>query len=540
MRFGPVPRIEAGGAILVHSIGLADGRLRKGRVLTSADLAALAAAGVDEVIVARLDPGDLGEDAAAAAVAATLAPDAPGLSVQAPFTGRVNLYAETAGILRVDAAAVARLNGVDEAITLATLPDLARVQARDMVATVKILPYAVPATSVAAARATVAGPVLAIHPPLGGDATLIATRIAGMKDSVVDKGLAAVRTRLAALGVAVVEEVVVPHALAPLTQAVRGARGGMVLILGGSATQDRGDIGPAAVGASGGRLVRFGMPVDPGNLLFLGDLAGRAVVGLPGCVRSPALNGADWVLERLACGVPVGAADIAAMGVGGLLKEIPTRPQPRGAPASLPGRPVVEVLLLAAGSARRMRGTDKLMERVGDEPLLRRAARAAQGAQVARVHVVLDRTDGARAGALAGLGLGIVANPQAGEGMASSIRAGMARLGPATDAVILGFADMPEVGPGHYDRLIAAFSPEDGREIARAVTQAGLPGHPVLFGRRYFENLAALTGDRGAREIVAEAGERLVDVPTEGEGAVIDLDTPEAWAAWRAAQAATV
>ena len=73
----------------------------------------------------------------------------------------------------------------------------------------------------------------------------------------------------------------------------------------------------------------FGMPVDPGNLLFLGELSGRTVIGLPGCARAPALNGADWVLSREICGISVSARDIAGMGVGGLLKEIPTRPQPR-------------------------------------------------------------------------------------------------------------------------------------------------------------------------------------------------------------------
>ena len=71
------------------------------------------------------------------------------------------------------------------------------------------------------------------------------------------------------------------------------------------------------------------MPVDPGNLLVLGDLRGQPVIGLPGCARSPALNGADWVLERVACGLDITDDDIAGMGVGGLLKEIPLRPQPR-------------------------------------------------------------------------------------------------------------------------------------------------------------------------------------------------------------------
>jgi molybdenum cofactor cytidylyltransferase len=76
-------------------------------------------------------------------------------------------------------------------------------------------------------------------------------------------------------------------------------------------------------------VFRFGMPVDPGNLLFHGRQAGRPVIGLPGCARSPALNGADWVLERYACGLDVSDRDVAAMGVGGLLKEIGLRPQLR-------------------------------------------------------------------------------------------------------------------------------------------------------------------------------------------------------------------
>ena len=80
---------------------------------------------------------------------------------------------------------------------------------------------------------------------------------------------------------------------------------------------------------AGGHVARFGMPVDPGNLLFHGALATRPVIGLPGCARSPSLNGADWVLERYACGLQVTDADIAAMGVGGLLKEIAQRGHPR-------------------------------------------------------------------------------------------------------------------------------------------------------------------------------------------------------------------
>ena len=122
---------------------------------------------------------------------------------------------------------------------------------------------------------------------------------------------------------------IVPHKPKPLSQAISSVGGEVVMILTGSATSDVCDVAPEAVRAAGGQVDRFGMPVDPGNLLFLGSLGARPVIGLPGCARSPALNGADWVLSRVACGIETTGADIAAMGVGGLLKEIPTRPQPR-------------------------------------------------------------------------------------------------------------------------------------------------------------------------------------------------------------------
>jgi molybdenum cofactor cytidylyltransferase len=118
--------------------------------------------------------------------------------------------------------------------------------------------------------------------------------------------------------------------------------------------------------------------------------------------------------------------------------------------------------------------------------------------------------------------------------MAASLRAGLAAVAARADAVVVLLADMPEVGAAEIDRLIAAFDPEEGREICRAVSADGTPGHPVLFGRRFFESLAGLRGDRGAREVLEEAAEFVTEVPTAGRAALVDLDTPEDWAAWRA------
>ncbi|MDF0600611.1 molybdopterin-binding protein [Psychromarinibacter sp. C21-152] len=326
MRFGPVPLDAAEGAVMAHSLQLEGQRLRKGRVLSAEDVAAMAAAGLDEVIVARLDEGDIGEDAAAGRIAQAMVPDpdAAHLRMTAAKTGRVNLYATMPGVLALDVAAIEAANRVDPMVTVATLPPFARCVEKTMTATVKIISYGVAEPAVARAAELIAG-AMRLRPVVLKTATLIQTDIGGGPG----KGEKPMRARLEALGMDLVGVETVPHRTAPLSEAVAAADGDLVLILTASATSDPGDVGPEAVRAAGGDVTRFGMPVDPGNLLFLGHQGRRPVIGLPGCARSPALNGADWVLERVACGLDVSDADIAAMGVGGLLKESPARPHPR-------------------------------------------------------------------------------------------------------------------------------------------------------------------------------------------------------------------
>lgn len=536
MKFGPVPVREAAGAILAHSLGLPSGRLKKGRVLSEADISALAEAGIEQVTVARPDAGDLLEDEAARRVAAAIAPDPDRqfLSVAAPFTGRANIYAEAAGVLRVDPQAVRAVNDIDEAITLATLPDLTRVAARQMIGTVKVIPYGAPLAAIERIEAVLGDrQVLGVRPFRARNAKLVLTRTPGMKDTVVAKGAEVIGNRLAALGIDDVDEAVTAHETGELAAALGDATQDLVLILTGSATSDRGDVGPAAVVRAGGRLIRFGMPVDPGNLLFLGELNGRPVIGLPGCARSPKLNGADWVLERLACGLEVNGEDVAAMGVGGLLKEIPSRPEPRAGGAVAPERPRVSAILLAAGASRRMAGRDKLLEPVNGVPLLRVLAERLIASAVDEVLCVTAPDAPARRAVLDGLALRTVVNPRAAEGMGTSISAGIGAVDPRADAALIVLGDMPEIDAADVDRLIAGFDPGEGRAIVRAATPDGRAGQPVLFGRRFFEALRALGGDMGARSIVEEHPEFVVDVVLPGTHAVRDLDTPEAWQAWR-------
>jgi molybdenum cofactor cytidylyltransferase len=324
MRFGPVPLSEALGAILAHSVALPEGRLRKGCTLGPTEIEQLQATGHAQVIVARLDPTDLHEDAAALAVAQALVPDprAAGLDLRPVGTGRVNLHARTAGVLDVAAAKVDALNAVDPMLTLATVPRWQRLAAGEMAATVKIIAYGVAAASVTAACAAGAD-ALRLCPARLTRVVLVETHTdpAGRR---LDPD--AITHRLAVLGAGLMAHLHSPHHEADLATTLASVKDAeLILILTASATSDPDDVAPGAVRRAGGRVDRFGMPVDPGNLLFLGELDGTPIIGLPGCARSPALNGADWVMERLICGVPVTALDIAGMGVGGLLKESPAR-----------------------------------------------------------------------------------------------------------------------------------------------------------------------------------------------------------------------
>ena len=325
MKFGPVPLDQALGAVLAHSVVCGGKRLRKGQIISADDVAALQAEGLTEVIVARLDETDMDEDSAAALVAQALAGE--GVSAGPAGTGRVNLTATGAGIAQIDADAIAACNAINPMITVATVPPLHRVDRDTMLATIKIISYGVPkADARQAARA--ASNAISVLPPRYQTATLIETQIGATPTT---KGEEALRGRLERLGMDLQPRQLVAHTADAISAALQKAAGDVLFVLTASATSDIADVGPSGVRHAGGTVTQFGMPVDPGNLLFLGDLDGRPVIGLPGCARSPALNGADWVIERVVCGVTLTPADFAQMGVGGLLKEIPTRPQPRAA-----------------------------------------------------------------------------------------------------------------------------------------------------------------------------------------------------------------
>jgi len=539
MRFGEVPVAEAEGAILAHSLKIGPTALKKARVLSPADLELMAASGLSRIVVARLEPGDVGEDEAALRIAEAAAGD--GVEAAAPFTGRANLFAKSRGLLTFDRERLDRLNLVDEAITLGTLPPFAVVEPRMMVATVKIIPFAAPAVAVerclAAARSDV--PLLRVAPFRPLSVGLVQTRLPGLKESILDKTREVTGGRLSALGCRLVLEERCGHAtgeLAPLIRDMLGHGIDILLIHGASAILDRRDVIPAAIIAAGGRIDHFGMPVDPGNLLLLGDVQGRAVLGLPGCARSPKVNGFDWVLERLVAGLPVGPAEIMRMGSGGLLAEIPSRPLPRAeatrAAEAKPQGPRIGALLLAAGQSRRMGGPNKLLAELDGVPMVAHVARRLLASRARPIIAVLGNQADAVDAALAKLPVERVRNPEFADGLSTSLKRGIAALPSDLDGVIVCLGDMPLISGRHLDRLIAAFNPLEGRAIV-VPTRRGKRGNPVLWSSRFFPEMAALAGDVGAKHLIGEHAELVTEVEMDDDAVLVDIDTPEALDALR-------
>ncbi len=539
MIFGERPADAATGTILAHSIRAGTLMLKKGRRLSAADVAAIRSAGIATVMVAELEPGDVGEDDAAKRLASAIA----GADVvpRAPFTGRVNLHAGRRGLLLVDRERLDRINLVSEAVTVATLEPFALVEANDMVATVKIIPFSVPEGELARCVEAAGGgfPSLRLAPLVGRPVALIQTLLAGTKDNILEKTATVTRARLESLDSSLITDRRCPHRIEDLAGAVAEAkaqRPGLLLISGASAITDRRDVIPAAIERAGGTIEHFGMPVDPGNLILLARIGDMPVLGLPGCARSPKLNGLDWVLRRLLCGVPVRREDIMRMGPGGLLAEIPSRPQPREqAPASAPAKtPKVAAIVLAAGRSTRM-GLNKLMAELDGAPLLLRTVDAALASRARPVVVVTGHeADRVRAG-LGNLPVTIAHNPDYAKGLSTSLRQGLAALPPEADAAIICLGDMPRIKAALLDRLIHAFNPVEGRVVCVPVWQ-GKRGNPVLWGRQLFAEMAALTGDVGAKHLMTEHPELVAEIAAEDDGIFADIDTPAALTALSATE----
>ncbi len=522
MKFGPVPLDRAAGAYLAHAVHVGTRRIAKGKRLDAADIAAAREAGLETLVVAALEPGDLHEDAAATLIATVAA--GSGLAAQSPAHGRCDIAAEAAGLLIVDAATVDAVNAHDEAVTIGTLAPFALAAAGEIVATVKIIPFAV-SESIAQSAAESAQGAMRLAPFGKLRVAFIQTTLPGTSAKLLAKTAEVTEARCNALGLAAWREMRCTHTEEALAGVLKDTGDAdIILVSGASAISDRRDVVPAAIDAAGGAVIRLGMPVDPGNLLCLAHIGDRPVIGLPGCARSPKRNGFDWVLERLWAGLDVTGADIARLGSGGLLADVP-RPMPR--PSAHAVGPV-GCVILAAGRSTRM-GANKLLADLAGKPVLAHVLEAVKSS--GRPAIVVTGNAEAEVSAIAAeYGFQSVYAAHYADGLSRSLAAGIAAVPDDWSAALVLLGDMPGVTAEHIASLAAAA--RSGR-IAVPV-HAGKRGNPVAWGRRYFARLRGLEGDVGGKALLAEFADDVVEVPVDSDAIFVDVDTPEALAAARA------
>jgi molybdenum cofactor cytidylyltransferase len=535
MIFGTFPLDEVLGTVLAHSHRLPDRVLRKGSVLDEASVAALRAVGRTEVIVARLEPGDVAENESADRLARAF--DGPLLSRRRATTGRVNIHADAVGLLRVDSTIVDRINLVDEALTVATLPDFSVVAAGAMLATIKVIPFAVPGAVLdrveAVAREAAA---FTLHRFRKLTVGLVLSELPGLKDSVTEGTIAATEARITALGGKLLTPLRCPHATAPIAAALnqlREAGAQLLLVAGASATIDRRDVGPAGVVSAGGEIVHFGMPVDPGNLICMGRIGDIPALVLPGCARSPKANGIDMVLQRIFAGLPVGPVEVMRMGVGGLLKDTEARPLPRAkavAKAEPVRHPTAAAIVLAAGRSTRMAPHNKLLvaDRAG-KPMIARVVDNVLSSGARPVLVVTGHLSDDIRAALAGRPVTFVHAEDYARGLSASLKAGIVALPASAAAALVCLGDMPLVTGRMIDRIVAAYDPDEGRSIV-VPTHQGKIGNPILWDRRYIPEILQLSGDGGARVLLQKHIEQVAEVEIGDDAVLRDFDTVDSLA----------
>ena len=521
MFFGQLATVDALDCYLAHSQKTRGGRIAKGTKLDKALIETLLANGIDQLLVARLDTDDVHENNAATEIAQALCGE--GVSLSKPRAGRVNLHAIEPGLCAFDRHAILTANSIDEAATIATIAENQWVAAGRMLATVKIIPYSVRRESVDAVTALLSAARLDALPANPRNVTLIQTQLPAVAETVLDKTVKVTRARLEQRSAVLLGETRCKHTIEALSKTIKqavAASPDWLLIAGASAISDRNDVIPAAITAAGGDIERYGLPVDPGNLLLLASIGTTVVIGLPGCARSPRYNGLDQLLDRLACGVPITDEWINSLSVGGLLTEVADRPRPR---VSLAEKPKVSGLILAAGLSSRAGAVNKLQFKYQQKPLVNHVADALKAADLHQVIAVTGHQHKQVEAALGNSDVEAFYNPAYESGMASSLVLGISKL-IESDAIIVCLGDMPNVTSSTIEKLHQAFLQHRDKAVFIPCYQ-GKRGNPVLLSKLMFDTLLALKGDSGAKFLARQYPQKVMEVDVDSEGILQDYDT---------------
>ena len=533
MKFGRFPVGQCEDAILAHSLMVMNRKWKKGRQLSAHDVSVLAHEGFETVYAAKLENDDVGEDAAAQAIARVLAGQS--VEIRTAVTGRCNLYAQAKGLLRLRTDRLHAFNAVDEAVTVATLPAYHSVYAGQLVASVKIMPFAIERRLLdeCVSSVTAGMPAISVSPYRALSIGLIQTRTDWFNENLLEKGAKMLGERADMVNSTIDVERICDHhedQLSVHLQELLDMRLDLIFVLGATAIQDRGDVIPTAIVNAGGKVEHFGMPVDPGNLLLLAKSGRTRILGLPGCVRSPKRNGFDFVFERLAAELDIDAEEIMGMGIGGILTEPSRRPVRRTVAAgkATDGESKIAAIVLAAGQSRRMGKQNKLLLEIDGRAVISQVVENLERSRISKTVVVTGHEEDQVRAELEGHAVELVHNPEYAKGLSTSLRTALAALSAEFSGILICLGDMPFVRAHHIDALIDSFDAVAEHHIC-VPTYQGKRGNPVLWDRRYMQEMMEVRGDVGAKHLIGDYEEFVVEVEVNDAGVLADLDTPETY-----------
>ena len=529
---------NAAGAILAHSQKVGTHTFRKGRTLSDADIEALNKSGIETVTAIQLEIDDVHENDAAERLANAIA--GKNITLSATATGRCNLVADSDGLVVLNTDVINALNLTNEVIAISTVVPFRQARKGDVIATVKIITFGVSKKIIENCEKIITSeePPVSLSPFTHKKIGLIQTKLPILRKSLLEKARTVTVNRVALLNCNLVHEVICNHTPQDVAKALKECSEktcDIVLVMGASAIADRADVIPMAVKKCHGLIEHFGLPVDPGNLMLLASALEMRILGLPGSARSPRLHGFDWILQRLVANIEVTGNDLMRMGVGGLLKDIPSRPLPRAVAVKSDtkpdSKPKIAAVILGAGQSRRMGSINKLLSKIGGRPMISHIVDAAKKSDVDRIFVVTGHEREQLREALKNYDdINFVHNPDYSGGLSTSLRTAIGALDEDTDGVVVCLGDMPGISEEHINALINAFSPEEGRQIC-IPTFNGKWGNPVLWDQRFFDAIKNVSGDVGARHLIGEHQDVLCEVPVEDNAVITDLDTPAALSA---------
>ena len=523
MYFGNINVKDSVNCILAHTIIINKKKFAKGTIITEIDKSYFINNKIKTIVCARLDKNDLHEDKAANVIAEAFKNNS--IASEKAYTGRANVLANKSGLLLIDEERIKKFNMISDDITIATLNNNSIVKKGEMIATIKIISFGVKDSFIKKITKSIYKKAIFINPFIHKKCALILThhKKKDLKLNAISERR--INDRLKNLNSTLDIITSCEHDTKEISKNINiilKEKIDLIMILGSSAIVDIKDKIPEAINYSKGKIIRFGMPVDPGNLLLLGKINQTHVIGLPGCARSPSLNGFDWILEKVISGTNITKLNISNMGVGGLLKTLNKRAKVE---KKIKNYNITNIIL-AAGKSKRMHEINKLLIKINNKTMIEKIVDSSLKSLANNTIVVLGYENEILQRLLINKNITTVVNKEYLKGQSSSLQIGISALPEECDAAVVILGDMPDINSTLINQLIENYNPSDNKSII-IPTYKNKKGNPVLIDREFFPDILSIKGDKGAKDIIKVNKKYITEIPQKHSAIINDIDTKE-------------